>query len=257
MKKTTDIITKLAFAAILLTSSGHAEYVTDADLVTSGNQPGSLYKPLTLTGTTKSEGWQKLTSALYPGNGSYPGTASWTGALASQVGANAGASGLAKISNGTGGGPYPSSASIYFGGYSSIANNYGGSLAVQASGTAVQSGVKTVIFHVDIGEAWTYDLYNDDAPVLNVTTASGTTQINAVHASKYAKVYNGQVLMDGNMEDLYINSRIYQFDLSLVSGTITSISVGFDGVEHCQLYGLGLQQSTTTYTSNILPAEAP
>ncbi|MDB6080233.1 MAG: hypothetical protein JWO82_3980 [Akkermansiaceae bacterium] len=256
MKTSTNIITKVALAALLLTSSTtFAEYVTDADPVTAGNQPGSVYSPVSLTGTTKSEGWTAMTAANYPGNGGFPGTSAWTGPLASQVGPNAGANGLAKLANGTAGGPYPSSGSIYHGGVLSIPNTFGGTLAAQASGTGLLSGVKTVVFQLDIGEAWTYDLYNDVAPVLTYTTSAGTFTVNASFASKYAKVYNGQVLMNGENVDLYINSRSYQFNLSGVSGTITSLSVKFNGVQHSQVYGAGLQQSTTTYTTSVLRAD--
>lgn len=258
MKQTTAITLKLALATLLFSPLANAEYVADANPAVSGNQPGSLYKPLTLTGTTKSEGWEKLTSALYPGNGTYPGASAWVGALGSQVGASAGANGLAKIANGatTGGGPYPASSSIYFGGSGSTPDTHGGTLAVNATGTGFLSGVKTVLFHLDIGEAWTYDLYNDVAPVLYYTTSGGTFARTALAGSRYAKVANGQVLMNGVWEDLYINSRIYQFNLDGISG-ITSFSVRFDGVEHAQVHGTGLQQSTTVNTSSILPANIP
>ncbi|MFD0893882.1 hypothetical protein KBB96_10695 [Luteolibacter ambystomatis] len=253
MTKTTAI----AFASLLLASVANAEYVADADPVTSGNQPGSIYSPLTLSGTTKSEGWTKLTAANYPGNGSYPGNSAWVGALGSQVGPNAGANGLAKVSNGTSGGPYPTSASIYHGGYGTTANTFGGTLSVPVSGSGLLSGVKTVIFQLDIGEAWTYDLFDDVAPVLTYTTSSGTYTISATYASRYVKYPNGQVYMNGTWEDLYINSRAYQFNLSGVTETILSYSVSFSGVEHSQVYGLGLQQSTATLTTNILPTNIP
>lgn len=256
MSKTTALI-KPVLVSILMMPVVHAEYVADADPVTPGNQPGSLYKPVTLTGTTKSEGWQKLTSSLYPGNGGYPGNALWTGTpLVSKVGPDAGASSLVKLFNGTSGGPYPGSASIYFGGSGSTPNTFGGTLAAQASGSGLVSGVKTIVFQADIGEAWTYDLHDDDEPVLTYTTSAGSFQLSPVHSSLYSRYDNGQVLMNGVWEDLYINSRAYQFNLNGISG-ILSISVSFDGVEHAQLYGIGLQQSDVQATSSVLPPPAP
>jgi hypothetical protein len=254
--KTQHTFLKPFLASLLLLASARAEYVVDADPSTSGNQPGSVYIPLTLGGTTKSEGWEKLTSTLYPGNGGFPGWSAWVGALGSQLGPDAGSSGIAKIANGVGGGPYPSGASIYFGGTGLLPNLFGGTLEAQASGAAVLSGVQTVVFQLDIGEAWTYDLYSAAAPVLYATTSSGTTAVPASFASRYAKVYNGQVWMNGQYEDLYINSRAYQFDVSGL-GTITSFTVRFSAVQHAQVHGAGLQQSTDIHSNDELPAHVP
>ncbi|WP_367872215.1 hypothetical protein [Luteolibacter sp. Populi] len=255
--KTQHTILKSVLATLMLAASARAEYFADTDPVAAGNQPGSIYIPLSLGGSTVSEGWEALTSAAYPGNGSFPGLGAWTGALLSQSGPDFGTNGLAKIANGVGGGPYPASTSIYFGGVSSLPNILGGTLEAQATGTGVLSGVKTVVFHLDIGEAWTYDLYNRAAPVLHVTTAGGTTTINPTYSSRYAKVYNGQVLMNGVWEDLYINSRAYQYNLNGVSGTITGLRVRFQGAQHAQVHGLGLQQSTDIYTTDELPTAVP
>lgn len=254
--KTTHTFLKPALATLLLAATAQAEYLADTDPVTAGNQPGSVYYPIGLGGTYKTEGWEKLTSTLYPGNGSFPGWSAWVGALASQVDTDAGSSGLAKIANGVGGGPYPSSASIYFGGTGVLPNLFGGTLETQTSGSSVVSGLRTVIFHLDIGEAWTYDLYSAAAPVLYVTTSSGTTSIPATYSSRYAKVYNGQVWMNGKYEDLYINSRAYQFNIGSL-GTITSFTVRFSGAQHAQIHGAGLEQSSQAYTTNELPAHVP
>lgn len=257
MHNTTDTILKIAAASLLMVSAARAEYVVDADSSTPGNQPGSVYTPIGLGGTTMSEGWEKLTSTLYPGNGSFPGTSAWVGALGSQVGPDAGANGLGKVSNGFAGGPYPASASVYFGGILNAPNVNGGTLEVDASSTGLLSGVKTVVFHLDIGEAWTYDLYNRVAPSITVNTTSGTFTRSAVFASRYAKVYNGQVWMNGKYEDLYINSRAYQFDLNSL-GTVTGFTITFSGVQHAQVHGLGLEQSTdVNTTNNTLPTDLP
>jgi len=64
--------------------------------------------------------------------------------------------------------------------------------------------------------------------------------------------------MNGEYEDLYINSRAYQFDVSAVTGTITSVSVAFTGVQHAQLHGAGFEQSNEdSSTTNLLPPDAP
>ena len=258
MKDTTNTLFGIALASVVVLSSARAEYFADTDPLTAGNQPGSIYTPVSIGGTTMSEGWEELTSTLYPGNGSFPGTSAWSGTLASQVGPDAGANGLGKVANGIAGGPYPSSSSIYFGGILTIPNTFGGTLEVDATGSGLLPGVQTVVFHLDIGEAWTYDLHNDDEPVLTCTTTSGTYTVYASYASRYAKVYDGQVYMNGNWEDLYINSRAYQYDLSSLPGTVTGVNVSFNGVQHAQVHGLGLQQSTDAYPStDLLPADIP
>jgi hypothetical protein len=64
--------------------------------------------------------------------------------------------------------------------------------------------------------------------------------------------------MNGTYEDLYINSRAYQFDLDLVPGTVSGFTITFTGVQHAQIHGLGLQQSTDVYTgTDALPADVP
>jgi len=258
MHNTTDTILKLATASLLMISAANAEYKADTDPLTAGPQPGSVYSPVALGGTTMSEGWEKLTSSLYPGNGTFPGTASWVGALGSQVGPDFGSNGIGKVSNGFAGGPYPASASIYFGGVLNIANTNGGTLEVDASGAGLLSGVQTVVFHLDIGEAWTYDLYNRVAPVATVTANGVDYTVTASYSSRYAKVYNGQVWMDNKWEDLYINSRAYQYDLSFISDPIDSVVISFTGVQHAQVHGAGLQQSDTSYTgTNLLPTHVP
>lgn len=255
MRKQHTLLT-FGFLAIALTSTqSHAEYFTASDPANPGTAAGSYFKPVAApTGTSASfsEGWEQLTKTAYslttynfPGNGFWPD-------LESQTGGAAGANVLHKISNGSGGGPYPATGSIYYGGTSSTPNTAGGALAVVASGPGVLTGVKTVVFQIDIGEAWTYDFLSGAAPVLTYTTASGSTTISATFSSHYKEVYNGQVLMEGVMENLNINSYAYQFNLGTVTG-ITSFSISFEGVQHAQLYGTGLQQFNAATSTNLLP----
>lgn len=244
--------------ASLLTTSVHAEYFTDKDPVTSGAQPGSLFVPVAApTGTTSSisEGWEELTAAAYPDNDvGFPGTGTWPEALESQVGDDAGSNGLDKFSNGFAGGPYPASSGIYYGGMLTIPNTDGGELGVDISAAGLLPGVKTVVLQLDIGEAWTYDLYNDEPPVLTYTTSSGSGTATLSYQILYKETYNGTVSMPSGTEELNINSRAYQFDLSGVTGTITSLSISFNGVQHAQLYGAGLQQFDAASTSvSLLP----
>lgn len=243
MKTTPLTLVKVTIAAALL-HAAQAEYIDGV---------GSVYTEVALAGNTFSEGWEALTSTAYPGNGSFPGTGAWTGALLSQTGDNAGDNGLVKIANGFAGGPYPASGSIYFGGILNAPNVDGGEMAVQASGTGVVDDVKTVVFQADIGEAWTNDFLNGDAPVLHVTTTVDTYEIEADHTSLYAQVDNGEVYMNFQWEDLFINSWAFQYDLDGLPGDVTGFSIKFHGVQHAQLYGIGLQQSDVAETESVLP----
>ncbi len=242
----------LSFAAIV---PSNAEYFTDRYPLVAGNQPGSLFKPVTapVGSTSRSEGWEELTAIAYPDNDvTFPGTAAWPDPLESLVGANAGLSTILKTANGTGGGPYPASGSIYYGGMSSTINNDGGELSIATETTSVLSGVKTVVFQIDIGEAWTYDLYNNVAPVLVYTSSTGSGTVALAYESLYKETPNGTVSMPSGTENLNINSRAYQFSLDGL-GTITSFRIKFRGVQHAQLYGVGLQQFNTAASGSLLP----
>lgn len=248
------MLSGILFAAVSV-GSASAEYFTDKSPA-AGAQPGSLYVPVSApSGTTASlsEGWEELTATAYPDNDvTFPGTGTWLAALESLVGDDAGSNGLLKTANGFAGGPYPASASIYYGGILNVANTDGGKLTVSASGAGLLSGVKTVVFQIDIGEAWTYDLYNNVAPVLTYTTSAGTFTAPLAFQSLYKETFNGTVSMPSGTEDLNINSRAYQFDLGGETGTITSFSISFRGVQHAQLYGAGLQQFNARTFSTLL-----
>jgi hypothetical protein len=244
----------LSFAAIV---PANAEYFTDRYPLVSGNQPGSLFKPVNApSGTTlsRSEGWEELTATVYPDNDVvFPGTGAWPDPLESKVGANPGWNAIDKTANGSGGGPYPSSASIYYGGTSSTINNDGGELSIVSSaGGGLLSGVKTVVFQIDIGEAWTYDLYNNVAPVLTYVSNTGSGAVTLAHQSLYKETPNGTVSMPSGTESLNINSRAYQFNLDGL-GTISSFAIKFRGVQHSQLYGVGLQQFNAVASGSLLP----
>lgn len=241
----------------LLSLPLQAEYFLDADTVTPGSQPGSKFVPVTApTGTVDkfSEGWEKLTSTQNPGvSVGFPGSGTWQAVAYSHVGLDAPLNSVVKTGNGFGGlgGPYPASASIYYGGMSSVPNLDGGELTFAASGAGVLPALKTVVFQIDIGEAWTYDLYNNVAPVLHYTSTTTSGTISASFSSLYKETANGTVTMPSGDEPLNINSRAYQFNLSGL-GTITGFTITFRGVQHAQLYGAGLQQFDAAASTSLL-----
>lgn len=211
-----------------------------------------------LTGNITNNSWWNLTAfqqtfgeVTIPGNTGFPGfpgSGAWPHPIASQVDASVGSvgdtlggAGLYKVANGPGGGPYPASGSIYYGGFSGDANLNGGTLAVQD--TTPLAGLGTIVFQVGIGEAWTYDFLNHELPTLTLTHSSGTTSgIGASFSQVLSKFFNGTVTMPSGEEDVYINQYALQWDVSGYSD-ISSFEVVFTGVQHAQLYGLTLTQS--------------
>lgn len=232
MRLVTSIFVLLTLAAIV----GSPASAAPIDLSTS--DPG-------LSGTVTTDLWTDLTASANPGYGGFPGTTAWPAPIASQSGSTtAGGAGLTKLSNGAGGGPYPASGSIYFGGFSSDVNYNGGTLAVQDS-TPV-ADVSNVVFQVQIGEAWTYDFLDHILPSLTVTTTSGDVTIagaDAAYSGLVEQFDNGTVTMPTGEETVYINTWMVQWDLSGITDTISDLSVEFTGVQHAQLYQLRLDQS--------------
>lgn len=256
--KIKSIVAIVGFVAASATHS-YGEYFLDKDPGTAGNQSGSVHVPVAAPGgntVSSSEGWEKLTATQYPAvKAGFPGSADWNTVAASHVGANSGTSYLYKTANGAGGGPYPASRSIYFGGTSATTNLDGGELSVYTDATKVIPGLKTAVLQIDIGEAWTYDVYA--APVLYYNLAGGGSgSLAASYQTLYKEVGNGQIWMDGKWEVLNINSRAYQFNLNGI-GTIESFAIVFKGVQHAQLHGIGLQQFNAAAGGPIIRPNVP
>ena len=192
-----------------------------------------------LTGNTQTDDWSNssLTAAANPGYGSFPGSGAWPQPIASDSGGDAS---LNKIANGAGGGPYPGSGSIYFGGFSGDPNVDGGTLSVTDNSPV--ANLQTVVFQIEIGEAWTYDFYNGVLPTLSY---NGGTQNLVADFTSLSQVYNGTVEMPTGDEPVYINTWALQWDLSAIEAEITSFSLTFTGVQHAQLYSMQLDQSDT------------
>lgn len=227
---------------------------------------------LNLAGTTDYDGWQNLTlsggysGAGFPGMAPWPTTGAWStytynpgsgsvtvGAIGSDM-AGSGDALLYKISNGTGGGPYPAGASIYFGGTSGDANVNGGTLGIVD--TTPLAGLRTLAFQVEIGEAFGYDFYNHTLPTLTYTTELGTFELEATYSDLISQIYSGDIMMPTGYEDIYKNTWGVQFDLSGVEESILSYTLSFTGVQHAQLYSMQLDQSTAAYSEIAFPQAA-
>ena len=204
--------------------------------------PSSYFVNPALPGTTQFDGWtnSSLLFSANPGFPGFPGSGAWPSAIGSDAPGSGDAT-LLKTANGTGGGPYPAGGSLYYGGFSGDINNDGGTLTVTDSSPV--AGLANVIFQLDIGEAWTYDFWNNALPVLNYNGGGqNLAPSNAVLLNKYD---NGPVTMPTGEETVYINTHLLQWDLSSIGdGPVTSFSVSFTGVQHGQVYALQLNQGS-------------
>jgi hypothetical protein len=202
-----------------------------------------------LTGTTQYDGWIAMSSTNYPGYGSFPGSAPWPAPIGSnRTPANTfnasepADAGVMKTANGAGGGgPLPLSGTIYFGGFDQSVNTFGGTLAV--SDATPVPGLATVVFQVQIGEAWTYDFYNHVLPTLSYN--GGSQRLPATRSFITDRYDNGTVQMPSGTEHIYNNTYLLQWDLRAIAGPITAFAIEFSGVQHAQVYGMALDQSDT------------
>lgn len=188
----------------------------------------------------------------FSGGGMFPGMTMWN-PFKSQFFTGATQGELVKISNGTGGGPYPAGASIYYGGASPDSNVNGGTLGLKGHAAA---GVKTVTAQISIGEAYGYSLFDsgaaglgpEDLPKLKVYDPSGVllATLDATYSGIIKKAYNGSLDMppgSGVDEDIYINTFGLQWNLSTIDGTIGWYQADWTGVQHAQLWSLRLDQT--------------
>lgn len=216
----------LAFGVLASAGTALAAFVPGASLVNPG-----------LSGNTSFSAWTSLNAGTYPGFGAFPGTGAWPSSLNPNV-AGSGSAKLGKVANGAGGGPYVASGSIYFGGFSSTVNFFGGTLAV--SNATPLTNLSNIVFQLQIGEAWTYDLYNHVLPVLSYN--GGAQNIAATYSAVTEKYDNGTVTMPTGEETVYINTYMLQWDLSAL-GPISSYSIAFSGVQHAQVYSARVDES--------------
>lgn len=221
-------------------------------------QAGQQLIDVSLEGTSTIDKWTNLSSVALSGTGGFPGTTMW-GPQNSQPGSTEqGGAKLMKISNGTNnaGGPYAASASIYFGGLSPNINENGGTLGI-VDDTPVDN-LATVVFQIEIGEAWTYDFFDHVLPELTYTIEGDDSvyHLEATYASVISKVDNGTVTMPSGEEQVYINNYLLQWDFGAVTGVVASFSINFTGVQHAQLYAMQLDQSDIYASVAAVPEPA-
>ena len=211
------------------------------------------------TGSSSYDGWINLTVTNFSGYGGFPGSSAWT----HSIGSNAdrfGDSVLVRIAGApTGGGPFPSDNSIYFGSYQQNTNVLGGTLGILEL-TPV-SNLKTVVLQIQIGEAVGYDFHEPAGlPVLQVNG-----QTNAISASfepvLLGRYKNGTYFSPATNQDepVYVNTWAFQWNLDQ-GVTVDSFQIEFSAVTHAQVYALQLDQTSVlqpqqVFANNQLPPQ--
>jgi hypothetical protein len=200
------------------------------------------------SGSSGTDGWVNVNSVNFSGFGGFPGSSAWPAPIGSN-GIGSGDADLSRVAGSpTGGGPFLSSSSIYFGNFAQVPNALGGTLRVSDS-TAL-ANLKTLVFQIQIGEATGYDLYS--APALKIN--GGSSVVTPIFSGILNRFQNGTFTSPetGADEPVYVNTRGYQWDVSSL-GTVTSFAIDFSGVTHSQIYGLQLDQSSSFFSAPVIP----
>jgi hypothetical protein len=200
------------------------------------------------SGSSSSDAWVNVNSANFFGYGGFPGNSPWPAPIGSN-GSGSGDADLSRVAGSpTGGGPFLSSSSIYFGNYAQVPNALGGTLRV--SDSTPLANLKTLVFQIQIGEATGYDLYS--APTLKIN--GGSSVVNILFSGILNRYQSGTFFSPATEldEPVYVNTRGYQWDVSSL-GAVTSFAIDFSGVTHSQIYGLQLDQSSSVFSTAVIP----
>ena len=200
------------------------------------------------SGSSGSDAWVNVNSANFSGYGGFPGNSPWPAPIGSN-GTGSGDADLSRVAGSpTGGGPFLSSSSIYFGNYAQVPNALGGTLRV--SDSTPLANLKTLVFQIQIGEATGYDLYS--APTLKIN--GGSSVVNILFSGILNRYQSGTFFSPATEldEPVYVNTRGYQWDVSSL-GAVTSFAIDFSGVTHSQIYGLQLDQSSSVFSTAVIP----
>jgi len=199
-------------------------------------------------GSSGSDAWVNVNSVNFSGYGGFPGSSAWPASIGSN-GIGSGDADLNRVAGSpTGGGPFLSSSSIYFGNFAQVPNALGGTLRV--SDSTPLANLKTLVFQIQIGEATGFDLYS--APALKIN--GGSSVVNPLFSGIINRFQNGTFTSPatGSDEPVYVNTRGYQWDVSSF-GAVTSFAIDFSGVTHSQIYGLQLDQSSSVFSTAVIP----
>ena len=200
------------------------------------------------SGSSDSDAWVNVNAANFSGYGGFPGSSTWPAPIGSN-GVGSGDAVLNRVAGSpTGGGPFLSSSSIYFGNFAQIPNALGGTL--RATDLTPLANLKTLVFQIQIGEATGYDLYS--APTLKIN--GGSSVVTPLFSGILNRYQSGTFFSPVTEldEPVYVNTRGYQWDVSSL-GAVTSFAIDFSGVTHSQIYGLQLDQSSSFFSTVVIP----
>lgn len=211
--------------------------------------------PVNLGGTGSYDGWANINMANFPGYPGFSGSASWPAPIGSNT-SGSGDAELQRVAGGSTGGPFPATDSLYFGSFTQVPNDLGGTVRV-ADATPV-AGVKTIVLQVQIGEAVGYDFHEPTGqPVLRINgqpTAFASMQPVLIDHYQNGTYFSPETEQE---EPVYVNTWGLQWDASQL-GPVGSFHIEFSGVTHSQVYAIRLDQSTAVHTASVFgPVTAP
>jgi hypothetical protein len=202
------------------------------------------------SGSTSFDGWNEMTSARLFGYGGFPGGSTWTNSILSNISGSADARLLRLAGSPAGGGPFPGAEkSIYFGSFLQLPNALGGTLAV--SDLTPVSGLKTIVFQIQTGEALGHDFYSPSgAPTLKLNgTSSGVApSFSPILVNQYQ--YGTYPSPETGDEPLYVNTWVFQWNLTGATN-VDSFAIEFSCVTHSQIYALQLDQTSVLQANQI------
>lgn len=228
--------------AVALSGAAHAGPIP-GEFIIDPNLPGQTHYDGWLA--IENDGiWQPSLSVIHsPVGVSYPGSGAWSSAIASKQGSTGHDAQIVKVANGVGGGPFTSSTSLYFGGFSPTANTFGGTVAV--SDTTPLGDLKNIVLQVEIGEADGYDFWEGPSSHLPVLSYNGGSQ--AIEAASWEITHQVQTgtydAPEVGEQPIYQNTFLLQWDLSGVVETITDFQIAITAAQHAQIYAMRLDQS--------------
>jgi hypothetical protein len=202
-------------------------------------------------GSKRYSSWSNLTSGNYSGYGSFPGNSPWPTPIIATAGSTNGR--LNRVAGSpTGGGPFLSSSSIYFGNFAQVPNALGGTL--QISNIAPLSDLRTLVFQIQIGEATGFDFFTPTGfPTLSINGGSNSVSLftNLVTRFQSGTFPSPET---GKDEPVYVNTWAFQWNLTNPL-TVNSYAVNFSAVTHAQVYALRTDETSVLQPTAVVVPE--
>lgn len=219
-------------------------------LVLTGGAARAQFYEFSFPGDSSFDGWENMNYGTFVGYGNFPGASSWPGPAGSNQ-EGSGDAGLLRLTGGADtGGPFFASEALYFGSNFLEPNRLGGTLRISDS-TPV-TGLRTIVFQIQIGEAVGYDFHlPSGVPLLKLNGGTiGVAPSSAVVLNRYQ---NGTDPIFG--EPVFVNAWGFEWHLP-ESEDVTSFAIDFSAVAHAQIYRMQLDQSSTVTSAVFLPEMA-